>query len=173
MDLKVPVTPAPHISTAASSERGAFYNPAFMAHLEARFGAAAVAGVIAHELGHIKRGHVKVRKGITPSWLHARELEADIEAGCALAKLRMDPRGFIAATSSLAGAGSPSHPAGFRRKAAIERGFRTCQNGGQLVRGRILSDPGGVQPGMLTPGTQQVPAAPSASLGDALEPYRP
>lgn len=172
MGLRVSVLPSPNVSTAASSARGAFYNPAFMAHLEARFGASAVAGVLAHELGHIKRGHVQVQKGVTPSWLHARELEADIEAGCALAKLRMSPAGFIAATQSLAGAGSPSHPPGFRRKAAITRGYRICQNGGQLARGRILPDPSGVQPTVFgAPGAGA--QAPAASLGEALEPYRP
>jgi hypothetical protein len=175
MELRVSVTPNPGVSTAASSDKGAFYNPAFMAHLESRFGEAAVAGVIAHELGHIKRGHVKVKKGITPSWLHARELEADLEAGCALAKLRMDPRGFVAATQQLAGAGSESHPAGWRRQQAIQRGYRTCQKGGDLARGTILPDPSGVQ--VTAYGLRQAPppaaAGPRHSLGDAIEPYRP
>ena len=173
MALKVTVQPAHNVTTAASSDRGAFYNPAFMAHLESRFGASAVAGVLAHELGHIKRGHVKVKKGITPSWLHARELEADIEAGCALAKLRMDPKGFLAATTQLAGAGSDSHPSGWRRQQAIQRGYRICARGGELARGEILPDPSGVQ--VTAQGLRQAPATAAAPrrLADALEPYRP
>jgi hypothetical protein len=140
------------VENAAATAGRVMYNPSFFSHIRRNGGDSAVVGILAHEFGHIAKGHVyRQPRSIRQS--QRGELEADAEAGCALAKLKMDPRGYVRVTHALGGGGSFTHPDGERRAEAIQGGFARCRGQSaplvaQAPRGRgrggpeIEQDPG-------------------------------
>lgn len=68
------------------------YNPMFMALVEATGNRRLLNAVLAHELGHVIKGHLSykdVRGALDPSW--EREIEADYYVGLAMAKMGLAP----------------------------------------------------------------------------------
>ncbi|MEW5757693.1 MAG: M48 family metalloprotease [Pseudomonadota bacterium] len=68
------------------------YNPMFMALVEATGNRRLLNAVLAHELGHVIKGHLSykdVRGALDPSW--ERETEADYYVGFAMAKMGLSP----------------------------------------------------------------------------------
>jgi hypothetical protein len=133
MELPVGLTASRHIGTTASTQSGAFYNASYLARLQQRFGDSAVAGVLAHELGHIRRGHQHLGHGPGSGAAPTAELEAEEEAGCALANLKLSPQGYLRATAS--GATNASRQTTrTAARAAIQRGHQICSVGARLPR---------------------------------------
>jgi hypothetical protein len=128
IDPPPPIVADARTPMAAASVGGVFYNPNFFRHVHRDGGDSAVIGILAHELGHIRRGHVFLPKS-TPQVNRQRELEADQEAGCALANLKMNASGYHDLTVRLSGPGSQTHPGGAERSRAIAYGHRYCWRG--------------------------------------------
>src|SRR5207244_2593229 len=101
----------------------------FFRHVQREAGDGALIGILAHELGHIRRGHVFLPRS-TPRVNRQRELEADQEAGCALANLKMESSAYRDLTVRLSpGTGSETHPGGRERAGAIAYGHKYCWRG--------------------------------------------
>jgi hypothetical protein len=129
----VTMQPGRYVSSVTSSTTTVFYSATYLAGLQRRLGAAAVAGVLLHELGHLRRGQPSM--GHPPD---ARaELAADEEAGCALARLQLPVGPYLAALPAAAHHGVPQASLPGRR-AAAQRGHRTCAGGADLDRARPL-----------------------------------
>src|SRR6185295_9529322 len=116
------------VPNAAATVGRVMYNPRFFAQVRRQGGDSAMVGILAHEFGHISKKHVHHHQGSSTS-SRKRELEADNEAGCALAKMGMSASGYVRVTVTLAGQGSYTHPGGAQRRQAIETGFARCNNG--------------------------------------------
>jgi hypothetical protein len=114
------------VENAAATAGRVMYNPHFFRQIRRHGGDSAVVGILAHEFGHIAKGHV-YRNPRNLRQSQRGELEADAEAGCALAKLKMDSRGYVRVTHALGGGGSMTHPDGERRAEAIQGGYARCQ----------------------------------------------
>lgn len=102
------------------------YASAFMNQLHYQFGSESAIGVMAHEFGH----HIDLHQ--SPPWMNnswSRELKADAWAGCALARMGMQPAALAAALQAIAAYPSPSHPPWPQRVQAVEQGYVAC--GGQ------------------------------------------
>jgi hypothetical protein len=131
--VRAQVISTTRVENAAATAGRVMYNPRFFAQVRRHGGDSAVVGIIAHEFGHISKGHV-YRAPRSPGQSQRGELEADAEAGCALARLKMDARGYVRVTAALGGGGSFTHPDGDSRAEAIQGGYARCQGqGGPLV----------------------------------------
>ncbi len=141
------------VDNAAATAGTVLYNPRFFDQVRRVGGDSAVVGILAHEFGHLARGHIYRGPG-GPWKSHRYELEADAEAGCALAKLGMPVTGYVRVTTRLAGGGSWSHPDGAQRGQAIQTGYAQCRSrSGPLLaespragRSRPLADDDSFQP---------------------------
>jgi hypothetical protein len=116
------IRPASHVRTVVTSTPlGVFYQPEMLARVERRHGLAAVAGLLARELGHIRRGHPSFGKRLTVR----QELDADEDAGCMLGRLSIDVQPLIRAQAQLRG-GDLVRAWGPRSRALLQRAAGRC-----------------------------------------------
>lgn len=99
------------------------YNPNFLARASANFGADAVFGVFAHEIGHHIDFHFSRPGWMNNSW--TRELSADAWAGCALAASGKGTDSIVKLLRLISGHGYPSAK---DRRHAIETAHKACSN---------------------------------------------
>lgn len=100
------------------------YSKAFLNALDARFGAGASFGVLAHEVGHQVTATQGLRHAGEHSW--DEEMRADYLAGCALGRTGRSPAELKRALSALASVATASHPSFKLRQPAVERGYQDC-----------------------------------------------
>jgi hypothetical protein len=116
-------TAANAMLVAEAGQPGLVYAPQFFASVHDRYGDSGIIAIIAHEFGHAlddAMGAAWIKSTWTP------ELRADAWAGCALAKLNLNPADFTAALGALAKYPAASHPGWSVRLPAIRAGYAGC-----------------------------------------------
>jgi hypothetical protein len=101
------------------------YSPDFLNGLDAKFGAGASFGVLAHEVGHVMTAALAYRNRFDTSW--SEELRADYLAGCALGRSGRTPGELDSALHALASVSTPTHPAFTQRSPAVHQGYDACR----------------------------------------------
>jgi hypothetical protein len=116
-------TAANAMLVADGSKAKLVYAPQFLTSAYDALGDGAVLAIVAHELGHAlddTLGAAWIKQGWTP------EVRADSWAGCALARMNLDPSGEKAFLTTLAKYPSPAHPAWSARLPALRDGYLQC-----------------------------------------------
>jgi hypothetical protein len=121
-------------AVAYGGKRYVLYNPNFINALVRTSGNRwSAVSVLAHEVGHHLKGHTVGGQGSQP----AKELEADEFSGFALRKMGATLNDAQSAMKLIASQrASSTHPAGYNRLTAIEKGWSTAdeQMGGSVAK---------------------------------------
>lgn len=101
------------------------YDPSWLRLLTYSYGDEAEVWAYAHEYGHWIHGYAL-------GW--RAELASDRLAGCALARLGLNPQGALDSMIMVSPSPTHTHPGYEQRREAISAGFTACRNAGSSPR---------------------------------------